>query len=254
MGTRDYVTAAWLALHVLLSGTRITQSQHLFVWCRLFNSELIWLSSNGGSKRTLSHASGVKLRPCHMPRRRVMKYGLLRFVRNSGSLVCNAHEYLDKLVPFLTNLQSTSSLKGWTHVVESCCSGTSFLFFCTFAGDLSVYIKMTLALSTVYHITAFSWYAFIVKSLADKDGEELPAGIFVYGGPWKYLTFLNLVSTLAVLAGIQFHHVSSRYDSRILEVNTVGVSISATTNDVLWTGSGERSTTWHKVGQHFGQM
>ncbi|XP_007579294.2 androgen-dependent TFPI-regulating protein isoform X4 [Poecilia formosa] len=26
-----------------------------------------------------------------------------------------------------------------------------------------------------------------------KDGEELPAGIFVYGGPWKYLTFLNLL-------------------------------------------------------------
>ncbi|XP_056147430.1 androgen-dependent TFPI-regulating protein [Lampris incognitus] len=45
----------------------------------------------------------------------------------------------------------------------------------------------------MYHISAFSWYAFIVKSLADKDGEELPQGIFVYGGPWKYLTFLNLL-------------------------------------------------------------
>lgn len=63
---------------------------------------------------------------------------------------------------------------------------------------------MTSTLNTVYHITIFSWYAFIVKSLADKDGEELPAGIFVYGGPWKYLTFLNLVSTLAVIAEIQF--------------------------------------------------
>lgn len=63
---------------------------------------------------------------------------------------------------------------------------------------------MTSTLRTVYHITVFSWYAFIVKSLADKDGEELPAGIFVYGGPWKYLTFLNLVSTLAVIAEIQF--------------------------------------------------
>nr|XP_046258711.1 androgen-dependent TFPI-regulating protein isoform X2 [Scatophagus argus] len=52
---------------------------------------------------------------------------------------------------------------------------------------------MTSTLSRAYHITAFSWYAFIVKSLADKDGEELPPGIFVYGGPWKYLTFLNLV-------------------------------------------------------------
>ncbi|XP_070697617.1 androgen-dependent TFPI-regulating protein [Pempheris klunzingeri] len=52
---------------------------------------------------------------------------------------------------------------------------------------------MTSTLSRVYHITAFSWYAFVVKSLAAKDGEELPPGIFVYGGPWKYLTFLNLL-------------------------------------------------------------
>ncbi|KAM7385893.1 hypothetical protein PAMP_001940 [Pampus punctatissimus] len=52
---------------------------------------------------------------------------------------------------------------------------------------------MALTLRRVYHISAFSWYAFVVKSLADKDGEELPPGIFVYGGPWKYLTFLNLL-------------------------------------------------------------
>lgn len=55
---------------------------------------------------------------------------------------------------------------------------------------------MTLTLRRVYHVAALSWYTFIVKSLAAKDGEELPPGIFVYGGPWKYLTFLNLVSTL----------------------------------------------------------
>ncbi|XP_047458743.1 androgen-dependent TFPI-regulating protein [Mugil cephalus] len=52
---------------------------------------------------------------------------------------------------------------------------------------------MTSALRRVYHISAFSWYAFVVKSLTAKDGEELPPGIFVYGGPWKYLTFLNLL-------------------------------------------------------------
>ncbi|KAM9364936.1 androgen-dependent TFPI-regulating protein [Pholidichthys leucotaenia] len=52
---------------------------------------------------------------------------------------------------------------------------------------------ITPTVSAVYHIAAFSWYAFIVKTLFDKDGEELPAGIFVYGGPWKYLTFLNLL-------------------------------------------------------------
>uniref|UniRef100_A0A3Q1FIK2 Androgen-dependent TFPI-regulating protein-like n=1 Tax=Acanthochromis polyacanthus TaxID=80966 RepID=A0A3Q1FIK2_9TELE len=45
----------------------------------------------------------------------------------------------------------------------------------------------------VYHIAVFGWYALVLKSLIAKDGEELPPGIFVYGGPWKYLTFLNLV-------------------------------------------------------------
>ncbi|KAK9541807.1 hypothetical protein VZT92_001827 [Zoarces viviparus] len=52
---------------------------------------------------------------------------------------------------------------------------------------------MTSTLRRVYHIAAFSWYAFVVKSLIAKEGEELPPGIFVYGGPWKYLTFLNLL-------------------------------------------------------------
>ncbi|CAG04731.1 unnamed protein product [Tetraodon nigroviridis] len=52
---------------------------------------------------------------------------------------------------------------------------------------------MSLRLPNVYHISAFSWYAYVVKSLADRGGQELPPGIFVYGGPWKYLTFLNLL-------------------------------------------------------------
>lgn len=79
----------------------------------------------------------------------------------------------------------------------------AFNLFLLFVGEkkykVQVYIKMTSSLRTVYHMAAFSWYAFIVKSLADKDGEQLPPGIFVYGGPWKYLTFLNLVSTLPTL-------------------------------------------------------
>uniref|UniRef100_A0A3P9LU01 Androgen-dependent TFPI-regulating protein n=1 Tax=Oryzias latipes TaxID=8090 RepID=A0A3P9LU01_ORYLA len=56
-----------------------------------------------------------------------------------------------------------------------------------------------LTVKAAYHISAFSWYAYIVNCLAAKDGEDLPAGIFVYGGPWKYLTFLNLVSLSAAL-------------------------------------------------------
>uniref|UniRef100_A0A667XI18 Androgen dependent TFPI regulating protein n=1 Tax=Myripristis murdjan TaxID=586833 RepID=A0A667XI18_9TELE len=53
--------------------------------------------------------------------------------------------------------------------------------------------------ANVFIHAPFSWYAFIVKSLAAKDGEDLPPGIFVYGGPWKYLTFLNLVSLLQMV-------------------------------------------------------
>ncbi|XP_013856020.1 androgen-dependent TFPI-regulating protein [Austrofundulus limnaeus] len=52
---------------------------------------------------------------------------------------------------------------------------------------------MTWTLRTVYHVAGFSWYALVVKYLAAKDGDQLPTGIFVYGGPWKYLTFLNLL-------------------------------------------------------------
>uniref|UniRef100_A0AAY4E1D6 Androgen dependent TFPI regulating protein n=1 Tax=Denticeps clupeoides TaxID=299321 RepID=A0AAY4E1D6_9TELE len=47
----------------------------------------------------------------------------------------------------------------------------------------------------IFHITAFIWYAFIMQCLYIKEGESLPPGIFEYGGPWKYLTFLNLVRT-----------------------------------------------------------
>ncbi|XP_041922253.1 androgen-dependent TFPI-regulating protein [Alosa pseudoharengus] len=45
----------------------------------------------------------------------------------------------------------------------------------------------------IYHLAAFSWYAFVIQSLYAKGDEDLPPGIFVYGGPWKYLTFLNLI-------------------------------------------------------------
>uniref|UniRef100_A0A8D3CRE9 Androgen dependent TFPI regulating protein n=1 Tax=Scophthalmus maximus TaxID=52904 RepID=A0A8D3CRE9_SCOMX len=42
---------------------------------------------------------------------------------------------------------------------------------------------------------------FLIKvCLAAKDGEELPPGIFVYGGPWKYLTFLNVMTFFGLAA------------------------------------------------------
>lgn len=53
--------------------------------------------------------------------------------------------------------------------------------------------NMAGVIKTFYHIAAFSWYAFIIQCIYAKDVSDLPPGIFVYGGPWKYLTFLNLV-------------------------------------------------------------
>ncbi|TRY55875.1 hypothetical protein DNTS_029126, partial [Danionella cerebrum] len=53
--------------------------------------------------------------------------------------------------------------------------------------------EMMAILKTFYHIVAFSWYAFVIQSIYAKADSDLPPGIFVYGGPWKYLTFLNLV-------------------------------------------------------------
>ncbi|XP_051508118.1 androgen-dependent TFPI-regulating protein-like isoform X1 [Myxocyprinus asiaticus] len=52
---------------------------------------------------------------------------------------------------------------------------------------------MTAILKKVCHLAAFSWYAFVIKSIYARGDSDLPDGIFVYGGPWKYLTFLNLV-------------------------------------------------------------
>ncbi|KPP65190.1 androgen-dependent TFPI-regulating protein-like, partial [Scleropages formosus] len=52
---------------------------------------------------------------------------------------------------------------------------------------------MRATLGKVFHVSAWSWYTFLILSLMAKDADELPAGMFLYGGPWKYLTFLNLV-------------------------------------------------------------
>lgn len=92
-------------------------------------------------------------------------------------------------------------------------------------------MKITPTLQKVYHITAFSWYAYIVKSLADRGGQELPPGIFVYGGPWKYLTFLNLVSTRLIERYSLNPCIYSRYEGLL--------NVSVIANVFLRTGGSE---------------
>lgn len=95
---------------------------------------------------------------------------------------------------------------------------------------------MSLTLRKLYHISAFSWYAYVVKSLADRGGQELPPGIFVYGGPWKYLTFLNLVSPATLGRCSLSLHVCSRCESLLLHISVIA-------NLVLRTGGGGRPST-----------
>ncbi|KAF7219606.1 androgen-dependent TFPI-regulating protein [Nothobranchius furzeri] len=88
-------------------------------------------------------------------------------------------------------------------------------------------LRMTTTPRTAFHMSAFCWYAFVVQYLAAKDGEELPKGIFVYGGPWKYLTFLNLLLQmtffgLATVADLQLGKETesslSRWKDRLFAV------------------------------------
>lgn len=108
---------------------------------------------------------------------------------------------------------------------------------------------MIATLRGAFHITAFGWYAFVVNYLAAKDGEELPKGIFVYGGPWKYLTFLNLVSTFS---GVNYRARSFLFYRR--NWNIYFDFILAAANDVLWTGSSEWSPTRQEGKKCFEQM
>ncbi|XP_061692792.1 uncharacterized protein LOC133509604 isoform X2 [Syngnathoides biaculeatus] len=108
---------------------------------------------------------------------------LLYFILNSGPLVCIELNIRDNL---LCNFHASDR----TFYVS-----TSSYIFCTSVNQycINIEIKMASNLKGVYHAAAFGWYVFVVTTLAAKNGEELPPGIFVYGGPWKYLTFLNLL-------------------------------------------------------------
>ncbi|XP_007904571.1 androgen-dependent TFPI-regulating protein [Callorhinchus milii] len=50
----------------------------------------------------------------------------------------------------------------------------------------------SMAVTKVYHISTFIWYFAIVYLLLIIPIEHPPAGVFLYAGQWKYLTFLNL--------------------------------------------------------------
>ncbi|XP_077348321.1 androgen-dependent TFPI-regulating protein isoform X1 [Lithobates pipiens] len=45
----------------------------------------------------------------------------------------------------------------------------------------------------MYHCLVFLWYFFLAYLLFSVSPKDPPAGVFLYGGQWKYLTVLNVV-------------------------------------------------------------
>ncbi|XP_068090733.1 androgen-dependent TFPI-regulating protein [Hyperolius riggenbachi] len=52
---------------------------------------------------------------------------------------------------------------------------------------------MATAVLFMYHCSIFIWYFFLTYSLLTVSSKDQPAGVFLYGGQWKYLTVLNVV-------------------------------------------------------------
>uniref|UniRef100_A0ABI7XFS8 Androgen dependent TFPI regulating protein n=1 Tax=Felis catus TaxID=9685 RepID=A0ABI7XFS8_FELCA len=45
----------------------------------------------------------------------------------------------------------------------------------------------------IYHFLAWSWYLFLNYYISQQGGDQRKSQIFLNGGQWKYLTFLNLL-------------------------------------------------------------
>ncbi|KAM4027201.1 androgen-dependent TFPI-regulating protein isoform 2-T2 [Anomaloglossus baeobatrachus] len=59
---------------------------------------------------------------------------------------------------------------------------------------------MASAAILLYHGSVFIWYFFLTYSLLTVTATEQPAGVFLYGGQWKYLTVLNVFVFLSFWA------------------------------------------------------
>ncbi|XP_069476534.1 androgen-dependent TFPI-regulating protein isoform X2 [Ambystoma mexicanum] len=62
---------------------------------------------------------------------------------------------------------------------------------------------MAIPALTLYHFLTFAWYFFIMFSVSMLKGDKQPSGVFMYGGPWKYLTILNVVLQ-TIFYGVSF--------------------------------------------------
>ncbi|XP_032318393.1 androgen-dependent TFPI-regulating protein isoform X3 [Camelus ferus] len=51
---------------------------------------------------------------------------------------------------------------------------------------------MTRTSTCIYHFLVFSWYVFLNFHISQQVGDPRKSKLFINGGQWKYLTFLNL--------------------------------------------------------------
>lgn len=66
----------------------------------------------------------------------------------------------------------------------------------------------------MYHCSVFIWYFFLAYLLFSVGPKDPPAGVFLYGGQWKYLTVLNVVR-------IHFHSISFLIDIIFCNIEVV---------------------------------
>ncbi|XP_045365555.1 androgen-dependent TFPI-regulating protein isoform X1 [Camelus bactrianus] len=52
---------------------------------------------------------------------------------------------------------------------------------------------MTRTSTCIYHFLVFSWYVFLNFHISQQVGDPRKSKLFINGGQWKYLTFLNLL-------------------------------------------------------------
>ncbi|OWK53694.1 Androgen-dependent TFPI-regulating protein [Lonchura striata] len=91
---------------------------------------------------------------------------------------------------------------------------------------------MEISTLTMYHCLAFVWYFFVAYSITHVKTEERPSEVFLYGGQWKYLTVLNLVSKscCTVIPIYHFELLGNEINFTVLQAVFYGVSFLA---DVL---------------------
>uniref|UniRef100_A0A8C0AB29 Androgen dependent TFPI regulating protein n=2 Tax=Bovinae TaxID=27592 RepID=A0A8C0AB29_BOSMU len=86
--------------------------------------------------------------------------------------------------------QQLAGTERWLHHQGFCCYKDSGRKLLT---ALCLDLAMTRTSTCVYHLFVLSWYIFLNFYISREGEDPRKSQIFLNGGQWKYLTFLNLV-------------------------------------------------------------